>query len=113
MEAMINVGLMRNAAPYGFLRIADVEKQLEHWDITVLESRVSVALDTVQDEDTYVARVDSAASADALYAISVALDQDCIAILYADGEGELIGPKAKSWGHFDRSLFKVMEDCNV
>jgi hypothetical protein len=112
MEAMINIGLMRNVEPYGFVRIAEIEKQLEHWDITVLQSRVAI-VDDLQDEDTYVARVDAYASEDALYAISVALDQDCIAIRYADGQGKLIGPKAKEWGEFNPAFFKELEDCNV
>ncbi len=33
--------------------------------------------------------------------------QDCIAVLFGDGRGELVGPNAKSWGDFNIEYFKA------
>lgn len=42
----------------------------------------------------------------ALQGISRACNQDCIAVLFDDGVGQLIGPKADQWPEFNISHFR-------
>ena len=38
--------------------------------------------------------------------ISRAFNQDCVAVLFDDGEGRLVGPEADRWGGFKIEYFK-------
>ena len=44
-----------------------------------------------------------------VYGLAVSLEQDCIAVYYADGAradtGDLIGPRAAEWGEFNPEFF--------
>jgi hypothetical protein len=42
----------------------------------------------------------------ALGQISRAFNQDCVAVLFNDGEGRLVGPEADRWGGFKIEYFK-------
>lgn len=42
----------------------------------------------------------------AIHSAAVALRQDCIAVRYPDGSGDLIGPDAAKWGSFDPAYFQ-------
>lgn len=42
----------------------------------------------------------------AVHSAAVALQQDCIAVRYRDGSGDLIGPAAAKWGSFDPAYFQ-------
>lgn len=39
--------------------------------------------------------------------ISEVFNQDCVAVLYDDGEGKLVGPRAEAWGEFNPSYFTL------
>lgn len=43
----------------------------------------------------------------ALNTIAKEFNQDCIAVLYSDGEGKLVGPKANEWPEFTTDYFVV------
>jgi 2-phospho-L-lactate guanylyltransferase (CobY/MobA/RfbA family) len=42
----------------------------------------------------------------AMYKVAYKFNQDCIAILFSDGEGRLVGPEADRWGGFKIEYFK-------
>lgn len=103
MNALLNVGLIRaNAA--GYVKVRDILSQCSIHHVNVHGARVDIA----EPEDTLVLHV-SNIDADKLYSMSLALDQDCIAVydLHACS-GALIGPNAKDWGKFNPDFFKVL-----
>lgn len=42
----------------------------------------------------------------AAYQLALEFNQDCVAVLFADGEGRLVGPEADRWGNFQLQYFK-------
>lgn len=56
-------------------------------------------------EVTLIAELAEPLPRETLHAISVVLEQDCIAQRHADGAGELIGPRAAEWGEFNPAYF--------
>lgn len=53
------------------------------------------------------------AARQAIYNISFDLAQDCIATLFDDVDGELIGPAAESWGDFNPDFFVLPEPVST
>jgi len=96
----INVGMNRSHG--GSLSVDDITSTLTAFAVTVHESKV------VRDipEDTFIASV-SGFTRSIAFDVSVALDQDCIAVV--DGtHGELIGPRVSEWGTFNPVYFKTL-----
>lgn len=56
-------------------------------------------------EKTLVAVITGEPCPAVLSALCVILHQDCIAVKYVDGTGELIGPNADKWGKFNPEYF--------
>jgi len=50
---------------------------------------------------------------DVVYQLSRDFNQECIAVLFDDGEGRLIGPDADKWGEFNREFFKAPSILNL
>lgn len=50
---------------------------------------------------------------DVVYQLSRDFNQECIAILFDDGEGRLIGPDADKWGAFATEHFKAPAILNL
>lgn len=42
----------------------------------------------------------------AMTQVARAYNQDCVAVLFSDGEGRLVGPEADRWGGFKLEYFK-------
>lgn len=42
----------------------------------------------------------------AAYQLALEFQQDCVAVLFQDGEGRLVGPEADRWGNFQLQYFK-------
>lgn len=56
-------------------------------------------------EETFVVRLPYPMAEQDLFALSVVLDQDCIAQWNGGDTGKLIGPRASLWGEFNPELF--------
>src|ERR1700722_3925562 len=108
MKAMVNVGLIR--ASGGYLSVEDILTTFKANRIEVERYEVRLVEHGREEEDTFVAEVNFplANNYRAVYAASVALDQDCIAVLWPFGGG-LIGPKAAEWGEFREEYFHRLE----
>jgi hypothetical protein len=50
---------------------------------------------------------------DIVYRLANDFNQDCIAILFDDGEGRLVGPEADRWGGFNLEYFKGPSILNL
>ena len=61
-------------------------------------------------EVTLVAELAEPLPRETLHAVSVVLEQDCIAQRHVDGVGELIGPRAAEWGEFNPAYFLGFPD---
>jgi len=108
MKAMVNVGLLR--AGGGYVSVQDILATFKANRIEVERYEVRLIQPSLEGEDTFVAEVNFplANNYRAVYAASVALGQDCIAVLWPFG-GELIGPKAAEWGDFREEYFHRLE----
>lgn len=107
MEALINIGLIRNDA-HGYVKVKDIESLFRDFSIVEYGSRVAVLNADEAGEDTFIAHVGNVDQAK-LYVISQALSQDCIACYDLDTcKGSLVGPKAETWGVFNPSEFKIL-----
>lgn len=103
MNALLNIGLAVPGRDYT-MQPADAIGQLKLQDMDVMDWRV----DDTGAEPTVVAYVERASHAK-VYAASVALSQDCIAVYNLDEcLGSLDGPKAADWGTFDPRYFRVL-----
>lgn len=60
-------------------------------------------------EQTLVVILEEPLSAEAASDLALLLNQDCIAQLESDGEGNLYGPCAEAWGPFDINEFITWE----
>jgi hypothetical protein len=104
MDTIINVGL--NVGEEECLtseEIVDVAREL---GMLVYEYKVHRAQGAT--ERRFVARI-AGATKDALFTMSGALGQDCIAVYdLAKCKGALIGPDAKRWGKFNPDKFSVL-----
>lgn len=104
MEALLNIGLIRNDAQ-GYVKVRDIESLFRDFNVVEYQSRV---VDGAQNEPTFIAHVGNIDQAK-LYVISQALQQDCIAAYdLSKCRGELIGPKAGSWGVFNPDMFQIL-----
>lgn len=101
--AQLNIGLATNSggkfSPDAALEWLRVGAWAE--DVVVIRSRVAQS-DT---EPTLVVELSTPLSQRMLDSLSIILSQDCIAQLYPDGHGELVGPRAAAWGAFDPARF--------
>lgn len=78
--------------------------------LTVTDGYLAVAHHEHGEEQTLVVQIGSEITRretllDTLYIISGLLLQDCIAVQFPDGTGELVGPKAQEWGSFNDKYF--------
>ena len=107
MDALINIGLIRNDA-LGYVKVRDIESLFRDFNVVEYASRVAVAGDGEPGEDTFIAHVGNVDQAK-LYVISQALKQDCIACYdLSKCQGALVGPKAETWGVFNPSMFQIL-----
>lgn len=109
--ATLNIGLL--GATRGLIRAEDARAAIVEAGLTLIASRVHHGA----DEAVLVAQVGCGATQRDVhrcaYRIAELLDQDCIAVWWPfhvlDNYGELIGPRAAAWGHFQPNLFRTME----
>lgn len=80
-QAVGEISVAEYTAPSGYVQ--------EHTAVVVFEfhSRKEVVLQCV-------------------WQLSRAFNQDCVAVLFGDGEGRLVGPEADRWGPFNIGFFK-------
>lgn len=96
MNATLNIGLKTNK---------DARVPVHH-AITVFprftfrDSRVADSA----TEQTLIARLEGI-TRDDVHVAAILLEQDCIAVLWDSGQGELIGPNAEAWGAFNPDYF--------
>lgn len=111
MKAKLNVGMERNDGK-GALTPHDVLAELRTQGFKVKKYVYLFARGN--QEDTLAATIawsDEGWRAGkwdvrvAIYKAAFELHQDCIAVKWEDGTGELIGPKAEEWGEFKDELF--------
>lgn len=103
MDALLNIGLTRNTE--GYVRVSDIMSQFAIHHVQTHGGRVAF---NPNGEDAFIAHVTNV-DADKLYSMSLALEQDCIAVydLHACS-GALIGPNAAAWGEFSPNYFQVL-----
>ena len=103
MDALLNIGLTRNTE--GYVRVSDIMSQFAIHHIATHGGRVAF---NPHGEDAFVAHVTNV-DEDKLYSISLALDQDCIALYELHScTGKLVGPNASAWGEFSPAFFQVL-----
>ena len=112
MKFTLNIGLVpsENVSRKECITRAEVERvlRMNGFAAHTIEVRES---DT---EPTAVVHVENAPGVDvwlAFYRVSVALCQDCIAVVAEwNGRGALIGPRAAQWGEFNPAYFLPLAD---
>lgn len=106
MQTTVNIGLVRSETsrvyPKGPLDVAAVLDSVR----SLWGSNVKAWAHTSDSEPTLVIETASRVTLEALAALSVALDQDCIAAFNWDTKrGFMAGPKASLWGPFNADYF--------
>jgi len=113
MKVILNIGTIRSAHgelwPDGMVSREDVVMCLRAAQFDALHVEHHLHSDR---ECTHVvtAEYNGPDLTAAAYAVSRALDQDCIAVARVDGgrfTGELIGPRASDWGVFNPAFFDM------
>ncbi len=100
---LLNIGLRRNGE--GELSIGSIHATLAANDIHIVRW---AEVEEGKSEPTYIGLVEGA-SRDRIERVAMELGQDAIAVYdLKAAKGELIGPKARGWGAFDRQLFQVL-----
>lgn len=104
---LINIGL--NIGDEQALDLLAVRRALKARGLRYAHSIRICQSDT---EQTAVARLYEEPSADTIYNLAVALDQEAIAVYDSHRhKGWLEGPKKELWGEFNREFFKTFKDC--
>lgn len=107
MKALVNIGLaysLTSDLAGASMTPENALRALRLWGAKVTRH----ALHESDTEATLVAELAAPLSRDHLKGLSVGLRQDCIA-QYANGKGDLEGPKAADWGPFNPEYFLTME----
>lgn len=73
---------------------------------------VSAGVTTNETETTLVVAAEGFVNVSALYNISVQFKQDCIAVRFPDGGGQLVGPRAYLWEPFNAAYFTTIEELH-
>ena len=101
MRIELNIGLYVNGKDDGkTIERASEAVRLVNLHSLDLQARLAPSV----TEPTLVLKCDLLGAL-ALDIIAERLEQDCIAIRYENGKGELIGPKAEAWGEFNPEYF--------
>lgn len=97
--AVLNIGLAVEGG-------ADLNPIDVRYAIADLDRNIGRAkLKRSETEDTLVLEIDRPFKRTELYELCDRLNQDCIAQRFADGTGELVGPRATKWGAFNPEYF--------
>ena len=116
MQYIINIGLDNMPSEAGNTvgrRALFAARALRAHGFTTIATQV-LNSDT---EPTLVAEVKSGYSytpaAVRIAELSSALNQDCIATLFPDGSGALLGPRAAAWGTFNPEYFFLLDGSRL
>ena len=101
MNVGLDVGSRRDA-----LRLLDVVRALALFDWELLESVTFPRSGSSEPTVWMLVRTEPAKLPAQVHLLAAALQQDCIAVLYRDGTGDLFGPDAAKWGQFDPVFFQ-------
>jgi len=100
-----NIGL--HSAKLGNVPLSLVFDRCRSRGLYVLQSQVEKVQHGHGTEQTLVGRwlANGHGFFDRVFLLAQDLGQDCIAVRYGDGTGELIGPHAEDWGEFNPAYF--------
>lgn len=108
--ATLNIGL--DVAGETSVQIADqVFRTLRAVRWACDDNEISARLARSSTEQTLVVVLEEPLSAQAAIDLSLQLNQDCIAQLDSEGNGNLFGPCAEAWGPFDINEFITWEQA--
>lgn len=116
MTYVLNIGLANLPVEAGLPPgscVNYVAIQLREHGLNPVASKVVIS----DSEPTLVVHVESGYSyvpaAVRIGHLSVALGQDCIAVVLPDGTGALIGPRHEAWGEFNPEFFFLLDGTRL
>lgn len=113
MRTKLNVGMERwTHEPLSAIQVISALKDcgmsVKDWKVEIAYYQQEGMVKEVK-EATWVGEVEVMGSyqtvKSAINRAAQVLDQECIAVKFEDGEGELIGPMAEMWGEFEGAFF--------
>ncbi|MBU3577541.1 hypothetical protein [Polynucleobacter sp. UK-Kesae-W10] len=117
MQAIINVELDDKALPGYSIedKYQAVINKVRGWFVHCVGEIRNTGYVNNEDEiveaTTAVISIEFAGSKEtfemAMHQLCTQFNQDCVAVLYSDGQGILAGPKSQSWGAFNFEYFTV------